>query len=58
MLMMVTIVTCWLFFVGSVGLFVFGFDPTQSFLGAGTIVGVFGFVLCIFEFMRTLLNGR
>ncbi len=58
MLMMVTIVTCWLFFVGSVGLFVFGFDPTQSFLVAGTIVGVFGFGLCIFEFMRTVLNGR
>ena len=56
--MMVTIVTCWLFFVGSVGLFVFGFDPTQSFLVAGTIVGVFGFGLCIFEFMRTVLNGR
>ena len=58
MLMMVIIVTCWLFFVGSVGLFVFGFDPTQSFLVAGTIVGVFGFGLCIFEFMRTVLNGR
>ena len=56
--MMVAIVTCWLFFVGSVGLFVFGFDPTQSFLVAGTIVGVFGFGLCIFEFMRTVLNGR
>jgi len=56
--MMVTIVTCWLFFVGSVGLFVFGYDPTQSFLGAGTIVGVFGFGLCIFELMRTLFCDR
>jgi hypothetical protein len=56
--MIVAILTCWLFFVGSVGLFVLGFDPTHSFLGAGTIVGVFGFGLCIFEFMRTVLNGR
>jgi len=57
--MIVTIIaTCWLFFVGSVGLFVFGFDPTQGFLVAGTIVGVFGFVLCIFELMRTLFCDR
>ena len=56
--MMAAILGCWFFFVGSVLLFVLGYDPTQSFLGAGTIVGVFGFVLCLFEFMRTLLNGR
>jgi hypothetical protein len=56
--MMAAILGCWFFFVGSVLLFVLGYDPTQSFLGAGTILGVFGFGLCIFEFVRVVFSGR
>ena len=56
--MLVAITACWLFFVGSVGLFVLGYDPTQSFLVAGTVIGLFGFTVLCFEFVRTLFNGR
>jgi hypothetical protein len=56
--MLVSIFACWVLFVGSVGLFVLGYDPTQSFLLAGTAVGVFGFGLLFFEFTRYMLNGK